>query len=223
MSYKETFTFGDTFSIKETVNGKDIRFFPVRHNSLGDLARISKPMLIALSALFVEAGREETAISESMKDTDGTEISKTTIEAISPELAAHKAKERRDSIEGLVECIADVNNRIMLGRLLMDSMRDEFPSKKDRPPKEVLEFLEGDGKDYDGIDLPTLTALIGGFIKANARSFGPKGEELVGAMRAKLSVLRENSPSQTQTEAAPTSGDSKSKTASSSPQAAGSQ
>lgn len=218
MSFRETFTYREQFFVTQQVCGNEVRFYPTRYAALGDLAKISKPMATALTTLFVESGREEAATTKNMKDADGLEISEVTVSAITPELAEHKSKERKEAVDTIFSCIEDINNRLILGKLLMDSMRDEFPYKRDRSPREVTEWLEGSGKDgddYTGIDIPTLTLLIGGFIKANAKSFGPQGESLVGAVKAKLSVLRENSPS-AQTETAPTSG-ATSKTASSQP------
>jgi len=218
MSFKDTFTYREQHFITETVCGSEIKFFPTRYAALGDLAKISKPMATALTTLFVESGREEAVTTKNMKDIEGFESSEVSVQAITPELALHKSQERKNAVETIFSCIEDVNNRLILGKLLMDSMREEFPYKHDRSPKEVIEWLEGSGKDddeYTGIDIPTLTLLIGGFIKANAKSFGPQGESLVGAVKAKLSVLRENSPS-AQTETPPTSG-SRSKTASSQP------
>jgi hypothetical protein len=196
MTYKDTFTYTDQHFVEHDVNGKLIKFFPNRYALLGDLAKISKPMASALTTIFMEEARETTATNKSMKDAEGMEMSEITVSAISPELAAHKSKERRDSIEALISSIEEPNNRILLGKLLMDSMRDEFQYKRDRTPKDVLAWLEGDETgEYHGIDLPVLTQLIGGWIKANSKVFGEQGEQLVGAMKDRLRILRENYPS----------------------------
>lgn len=215
MDYKKTFTFQDSSFVEEQVHGKPIRFYPTRGAYTNELTKISRPMVIALTTLFVENGREESATTETMEDAEGTKIQKITVSAVTPELAAQKSKERREALEDLFGALEESNNRLLLGRLLMDSMRDEFPYQKTRTPKDVLEFLDGDGQGYEGIDVPTLALLIGGFIKANAKSFGGVGEQLVGAVKTKLSVLRETSPSETPG-TAPTSGGSNSKTATSS-------
>lgn len=217
MGYKDTFTYSDQFFVKVDINGKEIRFYPTRASHFADLARISKPMVNALSALFVENGREETATTENMKDAEGTEITKIIVSAITPELAAHKSSERKEAINAIFGCLEDMNNRLIIGKLLMDSMRDEFAYTRDRKPKDVIEWLEGDGDGYEGIDIPTMALLIGGFIKANAKSFGAQGERLVEAVKGKVSALRATSPLATTETASTEDGLPSSKSASSSP------
>lgn len=213
MSYKDRFAFTDNHGVEHPVNGTKMVFYPNRYAVLQSMAELSKPIALSLMTLLMDSGRENAAVTENIED--GTmKVQKITVEAMSVEMITTKSKERERAVEQIIEALSSPKHRILLGRCLMDSLRDEFDYSKDRPAKEVEEFFLGDNNGYDGIDVPVFAELLTGWVKANSKVFGDKGEKLAGLVRTRLSVLRKDSPSEPTTQ--PANG-SNSETASSSP------
>lgn len=213
MSWKNRFTYASKHYVEHLVGENTLRFYPNRIGLLQELAEISKPIAKAISRLFSESGGDRTAITEKFSDRDGLQVEKITVEAMTPESASSAQQQKDAAIEDLLSALANPRNRLLVGQLLMDSLRDEFPYKKDRPIPEIEEFLYGDGESYQGLELPILANLIKGWMKANARVFGEAGERVAGIVQSRLGNLRSESTSEPMT---PASGSS-SKTQSSMP------
>lgn len=185
MGWKDRFTFRERHFVTHEVGGIKFNFYPNRIALLHELAEVSKPIATALGALFADQSRD-TASAEKVMLQGDTTIKETTLQSISPELAAHRAKERDDALKALLDAVSDPRNRLLIGKLLMDSLRDEFPFARDRHPGDVEEFLYGDGKDYAGLDTPALSGMVQGWIKANAKVFGPAGEMVAAQLKGQL-------------------------------------
>lgn len=205
-SWKDRFAYNSKSAVEHEVNGHKLRFYPNRIGLLTELAEISKPIAHALATLFGDERGDATSISESYKDkprkdlktgieTAESVVDKITVEAVTAEVANHRRGERNQAIDELLDGLTNERNRILFGRLLMDSLRDDFPYKKDRPPPEVEEFLFGDNEEYTGLDAPILVEMVTGWLKANAKVFGSTGEKVVGLVKGKLSALQAPSPS----------------------------
>lgn len=199
MGWKERFTFREKHAVEHEVCGSVFRFYPNRIRMLQDLAEVAKPIGSALAGLFAERDYGST---EKVMSQEGTIIKETSIQAATVEVLKHRAKERDVSVEALLSAVSDPRNRLMFGRLLMDSLREEFNYHPDRPAPEVEAFLYGEG-DYAGLDLPALSAMVAGWVKANAKQFGSVGEQIaaevmgrIGGAAASLNPLNE-SPSTT--------------------------
>lgn len=214
MGWKDRFTYKDRHYVEHAIAGRLMRFYPNRVGLLQDLAEISRPIAKALSALFAETRGDAGVITERIKDGTATG-EKTTVQPISAELAKQRASERHGAIDALIESIGDDRNRLLLGRLLMDSLREEFPYVREREPKEIEEWLDGDGKEYPGIELPMLVELIQGWIKANSKVFGNVGEQVAALVKERIGGFQSGSQSENPS---PTVG-SDSKTPSSEPSA----
>lgn len=224
-TWKDRFTYNSKSAVEHVVNGNTIRFYPNRIGLLTELAEVSKPIAHALATLFGEGRSDATSVSERYSDkprkdiksgveTAESTVDKITVEAVTPEVADHRRTERNKAIDELLDGLTNERNRTLFGRLLMDSMRDEFPYKKNRPAPEVEAFLDGDGERYEGLDMPMLVALVTGWLKANAKVFGSTGERLAGLVKGKLEALQVPS---TSGETTSTAGGSSSKTPSSEP------
>lgn len=208
--WKDRFTYNSKSAVEHEVNGGKLRFYPNRIGLLAELAEVSKPVAHALSALFGDGRNDTTSISESYKDkpkkdiksgveTAESVVDKITVEALSPEIAGYRRKERDTAIDELLDGLTNERNRLLFGRLLMDSLRDEFSYKKDRPAPEVEEFLFGDGEKYEGLDTPMLVQMVTGWLKANAKVFGSVGEKMAGLVKGKLEALDPQSETMTST------------------------
>lgn len=216
-SWKQKFTYNKKHAIEHEVNGETLRFYPNRIGLLEQLAEISKPIAHAMATLLGNDRSDSTAVTETYKDkarksigkdgvvteTADSTVDKITMQAPTPEIAEHRRKERNQAIDELIDGLTNDRNRLMFGALLMDSLRDDFPYAKERSAKDIEEFLFGEENDeieddpdaYHGIDLPTLAALVAGWLKANSKVFGATGEKLTGMVRARLGGLQSLSPS----------------------------
>lgn len=214
MSWKSRFTFRTKHYIEHDVCGTTMRFYPNRMALLSEVRDLSAPVAKAISVLFADESRDSgTAVKRHREGEFYMED--ITTEPISEEMATYRQNERERAIETIFNTLADKRSVIVLGRLLMDSLRDEFPYKSDRDALEVEEFLygeEGSDSEYRGIDMPTLVALFGGWLKANQKVFGDTGERMVGVVRRRLEDLQPGSDSKTpELETTPTNGESSSK------------
>ena len=206
MGWKDRFTFRERHFVEHEVCGQKLRFYPNRVGLLHDLAEVSKPVASALAAIFADRS-QDAGMQEKISQQGDIVVKETLMQAVSAEIVTLRSKERDGAVGALLTAVSDPRNRILLGRLLMDSLREEFPYHSERPGIDVEEFLYGDGKPepdgYPGLDLPALTAAIGGWIKANAKQFGKMGEQVaaelagrIGGARVSPSPRRE-SPSET--------------------------
>lgn len=203
-SWKERFTYNSKSAVEHEVNGNTLRFYPNRIGLLTELAEISKPIAHALATLFSD-NQDRSSSTENHKEgvkkdkagveTAAYQVEKITVNAVSPETADHRKRTRDAAIDELIDSLTNERNKILFGRLLMDSLREEFGYKKDRPVVEVEHFLEGDGEQYEGLDAPMMAQLVGGWLKANAKVFGSTGEKMAGLVRGKLELLRDPSMS----------------------------
>lgn len=205
-TWKDRFMTNSSSAVTHEVNGHKLRFYPNRIGLLADLAEISKPIAHALGTLFNDERAERASTSEVFSDkfrkdlkTDiesaDSKVEKMIVHATTPELSEHRRKERNAAIDELLGGLTNTRNRILIGRLMMDSLREEFPYKKDRTAAEVEEFLDGDGEQYQGLDTPTLVQMVVGWLKANSKVFGATGEKVVELVKGKLGAPQNPSPS----------------------------
>jgi hypothetical protein len=160
-------------SVEKTVGDKVLKFYPVSLKAVFDLRAVAKPLVRALTTLFQGVGQENggRSITKDHKLADGTTgVEKIEeVDGIHPDLARLKVEERQKAIHDLIDAFTDPVNAKLLVKLIMDSLRDEFP----RPIKDpaVAEF-------QDTVDAVTFGALLTGLIEANAGVLGPLAPRL---------------------------------------------
>lgn len=193
MGWKDVKTYRSRESVEHEVNGVKLRFYPNRMRLLPDLTELSVPVAKALAELF-DPSRHDAAMTEKVSKQGDIEVRESTVSAASPETAKARAGARDAALESLLLALGDARNRLRLGRLLMDSLAEEFPYVSERAPADVEDFLYG-GKDGDsGLDLPLLTQLIAGWIKANAKQFSKVGELVAARLGDRLGGMVPVSP-----------------------------
>lgn len=206
MSWRKRFTFRDKRSIKHSVNGQEFRFYPNRMALLTEARDLAEPIAKAVNTLFADHSRDAgSAVKRHHEGEFFMEDIKT--EPIDISMAKHRQAERDQAIATILGTLGDARALMLLGKLFMDSLRDDFPYSKDRDPREVDEFLYGDDdadSDYTGIDAPVLMELFQGWMKANATTFGDSGESLVGLVKNKIEGIVSE---QASGKASPTSGE----------------
>ncbi len=200
MSWKKRFTFRDKRGTECKVGGKDFIFYPNRLALLTEARDLSGPIAKAINTLFADESRDA---GSSVKRTHEGEFFMEDIKTdpLSLDMAKHRVDQRSEAIETIMGTLADKKALNLLGRLFMDSLRDEFPYKLDRSYADVEYFLYGDPDDteddYNGLDMPTLVEMFQGWMKGNAKVFGAAGEKMVGMVREKVEGLRKSSELET--------------------------
>jgi len=208
MSRFKKFTFRDKRSIKHQVNGQEFRFYPNRVGLLTEARDLAEPVAQAINTLFTDQSKDTSSNVKRQHEGDFF-MEDIETKGISIEMAKHRQTERAKAISQILGTLADARSLILLGKLFMDSLRDEFPYKRERSAQEVEEFLYGDDSedsDYEGLDAPMLVEMFQGWMKANATTFGDTGESLVGLVKAKIEGLVADSE-QTSAKPDPTSGE----------------
>lgn len=202
------FTFRGKRHIEHKVGGEEFRFYPNRMALLEEARDLSAPIAKSISVLFVDETKDTKSAVKRHQEGEGKEgffMEDITTEAISTEMAAHRQAERDKAIETILESL-DARSVILLGKLFMDSLRDEFPYRKQRSACDVEAFLYGeeaeegeDGEEpaYTGLDMPVLIQLFSGWMKANAKVFGELGEKVAGLVRGRLEQLQGDSSLET--------------------------
>ena len=179
MSWKnKTNVFAKKF-VSRQIGEATWNFYPVSVGRVFELRETIKDLFTSMSALFAsnkdDVGQEIEKITQA-----GGEIQRTNISAISVELAMLRDKQRKESIGAAIEALLSERNKIMLGRLLADSLREEF--SRDCPDDEIKSFMSE-------LDLGTLVEFLMGFVEANAKVFGPLGERVRATVQSKLAEL----------------------------------
>lgn len=194
MGWKNRGSFRDKHFVEHEVSGETLRFYPNRIALLQDLAELSKPIGAAIAGLFADRSGDASQVEKVMVQSDTT-IKESTFQAVSAEVLTLRARERDAAIASLLDAVSNPKNRLLLGRLLMDSLREEFPYViGERKPADVERFLYGGEDGSEPLDLPELAAMVGGWIKANAKQFGKVGEEIAARVNARLGGDEKVSP-----------------------------
>lgn len=192
MSWKQRVkTFQERRAVKHEIEEfGEIAFYPNRISQLQQLRGLSQTVMNCMGTLFSDNRGDADQVVETGTDEDGFTVQKTSVQAVSTDVLAYRAKQQREAIEELFS-LADRRNLMLLGEMLMDSMRDEFPYARQRGPQEIEEFLFGSkdeetGEVEGGIDMVLFVAMMQGWIKANSKVFGDVGEKLVGLVKGRL-------------------------------------
>lgn len=207
MSRFSKFTFRDKRSIKHQVNGQEFRFYPNRVGLLTEARDLAEPVAQAINTLFADQSKDTSSNVKRQHEGDFF-MEDIQTQGIDIEMAKHRQRERSQAISTILGTLADARSLILMGKLFMDSLRDEFPYKRERSVQEIEEFLYGDdeeGSEYEGLDMPVLVEMFQGWMKANATTFGDTGESLVGLVRTKIEGLVADSEQDSET-TNPTSG-----------------
>lgn len=175
--------------------GAKVTFYPNRAALIPQLRQVSEPVVKALATLFWgqdAQGHHRTKFT-SGKDEMGEDMRVSEEEFLPPPVehlrAAQEAREA--ALKALFDALTGPSNRIALGALLMDSMREEFEYERDRNIEEVLEFLDGDKRGDGALTVDQLLQMIFAWTKANMLVFGEVGKKIALAMKAKVeSVAR---------------------------------
>jgi hypothetical protein len=160
--------------ITRTINEKELKFFPNSAICVLDLQSIIRPVAGALSILFQD--RRHDRAQETNKFNDfrdkgegdnllGTSGENVKIQAIDPALVKLRTEQTERAINELCDLVATPENRTIVGKLLVDSLREEY---EERPASKA------DADDLMvSVDTMTLVEMLRGLAEANKDLFAP--------------------------------------------------
>jgi len=167
MGWKDTFTFLSPTFISHKVGDKELHFYPISVKFIFELKMLGKPIAQALTSLFINKENDTGATTQSVEDSKkGYKEIKTTVDPITVEVAILRTSQKQEVFETLFEAISNQDNGMLLGRMLMDSLREDFDKKEREDRNLALEFIQL-------MDLATLKDMILGLVKANSKVLGP--------------------------------------------------
>lgn len=184
MSWKEKFpslSFIAPEFIEHQIQTKTLRFYPISVKSAFRIRSIAQPIAKALASLL---GKHDNDVAQKVKTKmrDGkVEDQDIQTEAIPKEIAELRSREREKAISEAVMVLLDPDNSAIIGMLLADSLRDDFPRN----------VSAADAKEFvDELPAPALTEFLVGLAKANKKVLGPLAEMAGEAMKRSLGGLR---------------------------------
>jgi hypothetical protein len=164
--------------VEQDVCGTPLNFYPNRIISLSSVDALSADVLKAIQVLF-DRHDGRASIVKRVEDAEG--FSSEEIISAAQEPAVIKARDERNAqaLETLVQAVCSRKSQVALGTLLMDSLRDEFPYKRQRPVADIEAWLYGDeGGEHQGLEVPQLVDMLKGWLRANAQQFGDMGKRM---------------------------------------------
>lgn len=176
-SWKSKFTFLTPNCVSHTIGEKEYKFYPISVGLAFKLRSVAKPLTKALTTLLGDTKEDTGSIQRVVANAQGTSDQEIVIEPISADLARLRHEQRQKAVEELVEALTAEANLEIVGDILVDSLREDFPPGDKSNPT---------GKQFMAeITLPNVPDLLIGVAKANKGVFGPLVSK-VGAMMSGL-------------------------------------
>lgn len=154
-------------AVTYTINGTEFKFFPVRIGRLltGEIRDAIAPIVQAVSTLF-SSGANVSVEKHTQVDGIESEVPGavyTNEKELSVGMAKWLTEQQSAAVRNAVVALIDPKTSLVIGRVLADSLRDEFEA--DVKDEEIEEFM-------GALDLKDIGEFCLGFLKANAEVFG---------------------------------------------------
>jgi len=146
------------------VSGQQVEFWSCSFPVLFQLKSAVGPISKGVMSLFRGNRNDVSRFQEDTKTKDGSPSRVIQEMAITPEMAKVRAEQNNKAIQEALDAIFADQNRLLLGKVLMDSMRGICKRKPE--PKEIEDFLAD-------LDFGIVVEMLMGVAKANAEVFGP--------------------------------------------------
>lgn len=171
MGWKDTFTFLTPTFIEHEVQGQKLHFYPISVKFIFELKALGKPLAKALSTIFSNSenatANDTGATTQVVENTrEGFKETKTVMDPIGVDIAILRDSQKREAFEEAFEAFSNQDNGMLIGRMLMDSLRDHFSDEERKDRNEALKFIQS-------LNFLSLRDVLMGFIKANAKVLGP--------------------------------------------------
>jgi hypothetical protein len=164
-------------TVTATVSGVEVEFWSCSFPVLFQLKSAVGPISKLVMGLFKGGRNDVGRYQEDSRNKEGQPIRVTQEMAITPEMVKVRAEQTNKMIQEALDGLFADQNRLLIGKVLMDSMRGiGLPRKPET--KEIEAFLQD-------LDLEQVVEMLQGVAKANAEVFGP----LVRAWLKQVSAL----------------------------------
>lgn len=173
-------------SVECVVNDVQLNFHPCSPSLLATYLLQFKAVFGICSRLF---GRPDVRLNREHTSFDKAGTGVTTVDAVDAASVKAMMDQRQADIEKLVQTMAEPSSRYALGRIILDSLREDRSKLLDG-----VELPKGDAgaklfMDNDDLDLADLIPLLEGVWRANTERFGPFAQRLRAGMQGKFKSL----------------------------------
>jgi hypothetical protein len=151
-------------TITSTVSGTEVEFWSLSFPVMFQLKSAVGPVSKVVMNLFRGGKNDVSRFQEDSRDKDGAPVRVVQEMAISPEMARMRTEQINKTIQEALDGLFADQNRLLIGKVMMDSMRGICPRKPDN--KQIEDFLAD-------LDLGQVVEILQGVAKANAEVFGP--------------------------------------------------
>lgn len=151
-------------AVPSEVAGNMVNFYPPSLPVMFQLKSAASPLAKLLTNVWNRGGHDVVRMTQVSKDERGTDVKVVHESAISTDLAKLRSEQANSGIKDLLDQIFADQNRQLLGRVLMDSLRDDCPRKP--TPKQIDEFMED-------LDIVILGQMVQGMLRASKEAFRP--------------------------------------------------
>lgn len=169
MSWKEKWTFIKPKGIPCKIDEDTLLFYPVSISCMFTLKEIASPIARAFASLFQSEENDVGATDETVSTNNQTDfINRKIVEPVSMELARFRLDQKQRAIQDAIETLFSPINSLIVARIIMDSLRDDFDRDKTEEQKtaEARDLL-------DTIDGAMFQQLLTGLYQGNKKVFGP--------------------------------------------------
>jgi hypothetical protein len=151
-------------TVTSKVSDVEVEFWSCSFPVLFKLKSAVGPISKLVMNLFRGSKHDVSRFQEDSRNKEGQPVRVTQEMAISPEMVKVKADHTNKLLQEALDGLWSDQNRLLIGIVLMDSMRSHCPRKPDT--KAIEEFLAD-------LDLGQIIEMLQGVAKANAEVFGP--------------------------------------------------
>jgi len=170
-SIPERFRLLSPHCVTREIAGESYVFYPCSLGAVARMATLIQKLSGHLATLLIDDSKDRGVAEENYTDEGGTFVNKRATSEASLELASLRTEQRRDAVQGAVDALLDPDHRISLGKLVMNSLREDFPRGREIPADVAREFVES-------MDLPVFVEFLRGLAEANTKTFGDLGKRL---------------------------------------------
>lgn len=193
--FKQKFALLRRNTVVREIAGQMFTFYPISITMLFDMKTCMEPLMKGLKVLFAKGGNDGAQTVEETRDpVTGKVLQRLThIGPPDPTVLKLRNEQQDAATKAAIEAVLGESNRMLLGRVLADSLRDEGIRTDD----EVREFITD-----PAFDLPLLMEFLGGFFAVNTKVFGPFAERVRTMVKEKMADLTQKQTGQSQDDSA---------------------
>lgn len=172
--WEEKFAFAPPKPTSHKVGGNNFNFYPVSVQCLLALKDVAKPVSQALAVLFKNKDNDNGTVHRKIASEIKGEFDEEMIsDAIKPDVLKVRMESEHQAIGNIFDTLGKAETLDVVGRLLIDSLRDIFPpdANDNPPPREFMQSKTVMQSNH-------LYDFLVGVAKANKGMFGPLGERV---------------------------------------------